>query len=116
MSPTKTESMGTPSADRTDENDAKVMEDMEDAAYEVDDLADAKPRKKRKIIKTGDKKYHCPNSECGKSYSRAEHLYRHQLNRECGLSSSHRGCWLTVHETTQKVYIAVTFQAVTAVS
>lgn len=55
----------------------------DDADHEVDDLADSKPRKKRKIIQKGDKKYHCPNEECGKSYSRAEHLYRHQLNREC---------------------------------
>ena len=62
--------------------DGKKVEDDEDAAFEVDELADAKPRKKRKIIKNGDKKYQCPHPDCGKSYSRAEHLYRHQLNRE----------------------------------
>lgn len=46
-----------------------------------DDLEDAKPKKKRRVVKTGDKKYECPEPDCGKSYSRAEHLYRHQLNR-----------------------------------
>jgi len=73
-----------PTADaRADENVPKAEED-EDAAFEVDevdDLADAKPKKKRKIIKNSDKKYQCPHGDCGKSYSRAEHLYRHQLNR-----------------------------------
>ena len=39
--------------------------------------------KKRKRGRKGlDKKYLCPQDGCGKSYSRAEHLYRHQLNRE----------------------------------
>jgi hypothetical protein len=57
-------------------------EDIEvDADHEVDDLADSKPKKKRRIIKLSDKKYECPHPECGKAYSRAEHLYRHQLNR-----------------------------------
>ena len=62
-------------------NDRK-SEDMDaDAEHEVDDLADAQPRKKRRVVKTSDKKYDCPHQGCGKSYSRAEHLYRHQLNR-----------------------------------
>ena len=57
-------------------------EDIEaDADHEVDDLADAKPKKKRRVVKLSDKKYECPQPDCGKSYSRAEHLYRHQLNR-----------------------------------
>lgn len=47
-----------------------------------DDFADSKPKKKRRVIKTADKKFECPEENCGKSYSRAEHLYRHQLNRE----------------------------------
>ncbi|KAK5167041.1 uncharacterized protein LTR77_007770 [Saxophila tyrrhenica] len=51
-----------------------------DAEHEVDDPSDSKPKKKRRIIKTPDKKFNCPNPDCGKSYSRAEHLYRHQLN------------------------------------
>ena len=39
--------------------------------------------KKRKRNRKGDsgKKFECQHDGCGKSYSRAEHLYRHQLNR-----------------------------------
>lgn len=40
------------------------------------------PRKRRRSRKGLDKKYNCPHEDCGKSYSRAEHLYRHQLNRK----------------------------------
>lgn len=54
--------------------------EIEDAEHEVDDLAETKPKKKRRVIKTFDKKYQCPAADCGKAYSRAEHLYRHQLN------------------------------------
>ncbi|KAK4554532.1 hypothetical protein LTR86_008386 [Recurvomyces mirabilis] len=63
-----------------DEDGSREGEEDQDAAFEVDDLADAKPKKRRKVIKNSDKKYQCPHSDCGKSYSRAEHLYRHQLN------------------------------------
>ena len=72
--------MGAPlSHDRLDNRSA--AEEDEDAAYDVDELADSKPRKRRKLIQNSDKKYLCPHGECGKAYSRAEHLYRHQLNR-----------------------------------
>ncbi|OBT96142.1 hypothetical protein VE01_06940 [Pseudogymnoascus verrucosus] len=37
-------------------------------------------RKRRRSRKGLDKKFECPQGGCGKSYSRAEHLYRHQLN------------------------------------
>lgn len=37
--------------------------------------------KKRKRTIPTDKKFECKHEGCGKSYSRAEHLYRHQLNR-----------------------------------
>lgn len=40
------------------------------------------PRKRRRSRKGLDKKFDCPHENCGKSYSRAEHLYRHQLNRK----------------------------------
>ncbi|KAI7479183.1 hypothetical protein KC351_g7727 [Hortaea werneckii] len=59
--------------------DGRVDED-DDAAWEVDGDIGAHPKKKRKVMKDGDKKYHCPHEDCGKAYSRAEHLYRHQLN------------------------------------
>lgn len=38
-------------------------------------------KKRRRSRKGLDKKFECPHDGCGKSYSRAEHLYRHQLNR-----------------------------------
>lgn len=60
-------------------NDENV--EMEDVEPQDDELQSNKPKKKRRVIKTSDKKYECPQPDCGKSYSRAEHLYRHQLNR-----------------------------------
>lgn len=45
-------------------------------------------RKRRRSRKGLDKKFECPHEGCGKSYSRAEHLYRHQLNRK-SLRRSH---------------------------
>ncbi|KAK6340842.1 hypothetical protein TWF696_009161 [Orbilia brochopaga] len=39
-------------------------------------------RKRRRSRKGMDKKYECTHPDCGKSYSRAEHLYRHQLNHD----------------------------------
>ena len=40
-------------------------------------------KKRRRSVKPNlDKKFECRHEGCGKSYSRAEHLYRHQLNRE----------------------------------
>lgn len=42
---------------------------------------DGGPSSKRRRSRKGlDKKFECPQDGCGKSYSRAEHLYRHQLN------------------------------------
>jgi hypothetical protein len=69
---------------RAEDSDREpAAEEEADAAYEVeDDLAESKPKKKRKLVKNGDKKYQCPHADCGKAYSRAEHLYRHQLNRK----------------------------------
>ena len=43
---------------------------------------DDKPRKRKRSRKGLDKNFPCPTPGCGKSYSRAEHLYRHQLNRK----------------------------------
>ncbi|KKK24992.1 hypothetical protein AOCH_003130 [Aspergillus ochraceoroseus] len=42
---------------------------------------DASARKRKRTRKTHtDRKFECTFEGCGKSYSRAEHLYRHQLN------------------------------------
>lgn len=41
-----------------------------------------KQRKRKRSRKGLEKNFPCPHQGCGKSYSRAEHLYRHQLNRE----------------------------------
>lgn len=43
--------------------------------------AEAPSRKRRRSRKGLDKKFECPHPGCGRTYSRAEHLYRHQLNR-----------------------------------
>jgi Fungal specific transcription factor domain len=39
-------------------------------------------KRRRKASANADKKFECTYDGCPKSYSRAEHLYRHQLNRE----------------------------------
>ncbi|PGH09228.1 hypothetical protein AJ80_07705 [Polytolypa hystricis UAMH7299] len=50
---------------------------QEDASGSTGD-GHKKRRRSRKI--DSDKKFECKHEGCGKSYSRAEHLYRHQLN------------------------------------
>ncbi|KAL2261139.1 hypothetical protein VTK26DRAFT_4651 [Humicola hyalothermophila] len=53
-------------------------------------------RKRRRSRKGLGKKFECPEKGCGKSYSRAEHLYRHQLNHNpkqvyrCGIGDCQR--------------------------
>lgn len=46
-------------------------------------------RKRRRSRKGLDKKFECPQQGCGRAYSRAEHLYRHQLNRKDSLIFFH---------------------------
>ena len=46
------------------------------------DATGGKQRKRKRSRKGLEKNFPCPHQGCGKSYSRAEHLYRHQLNRE----------------------------------
>ena len=48
---------------------------------EGDALVNGKPRKRKRSRKGLEKNFPCNFPDCGKSYSRAEHLYRHQLNR-----------------------------------
>lgn len=60
---------------RTRENE----DDDDDMSVEG---ATGSSKKRRRSRKGLDKKFECPHEGCGKSYSRAEHLYRHQLNRK----------------------------------
>ncbi|KAI1498716.1 fungal-specific transcription factor domain-containing protein [Biscogniauxia marginata] len=66
---------------------ARDMEGHESDQAGDDDLkndnssnSDGPVKKRRRSRKGLDKKFECPTEGCGKSYSRAEHLYRHQLN------------------------------------
>lgn len=63
---------------------------------------DTPTKKRKRPRKIGpEKKFECKYEGCGKSYSRAEHLYRHQLNRMSHKCLSplprwrRRDCWLT---------------------
>ncbi|CAO2652862.1 Nn.00g022730.m01.CDS01 [Neocucurbitaria sp. VM-36] len=73
--------------DRSDEGDTGDGGDGE---------AQGSSRKRRRSRKGLDKKFECPHEGCGKSYSRAEHLYRHQLNHNpkqiyhCDFPDCHR--------------------------
>ena len=50
---------------------------------DTENVSGEPPKKRRRVTKPNpDKKFECKHEGCGKSYSRAEHLYRHQLNRE----------------------------------
>lgn len=61
----------TPKADPDGENEDDADRDM----------ANGKPRKRKRSRKGLEKNFPCTHPGCGKTYSRAEHLYRHQLNR-----------------------------------
>ena len=56
--------------------------EIEDGAQFVS----GKQRKRKRSRKGLEKNFPCPHQGCGKSYSRAEHLYRHQLNRKLSLN------------------------------
>ena len=69
--------------DRESPDDGRVDEESGDDIDEnASKLGNGQHRKRKRSRKGLDKKYHCPHEGCGKSYSRAEHLYRHQLNRQ----------------------------------
>lgn len=109
--------MGVPQQHHPSEDGSMKTEDDVDAAYEIDDLAEGKPRKKRRVIRTPDKKYLCPSEDCGKSYSRAEHLYRHQLNRGCTCRRAvSEPLPLTELQTRRNRSIVVTFPVVIVIS
>ncbi|KAL1297049.1 hypothetical protein AAFC00_004638 [Neodothiora populina] len=54
-------------------------EDTEIKDEPTKNVTDA-PKRKRKQTDTSDNRFLCTEDGCGKSYSRAEHLHRHQLN------------------------------------
>ncbi|KAL8927419.1 MAG: hypothetical protein Q9172_001350 [Xanthocarpia lactea] len=62
--------------DRESSSTAKA----EDESGDDKDGLPGKPRKRKRSRKGLDKNFPCKHDGCGKSYSRAEHLYRHQLN------------------------------------
>ena len=66
--------------DREDSSTAKA----EDESGDDKDGILGKPRKRKRSRKGLDKNVPCKHDGCGKKYSRAEHLYRHQLNRKSG--------------------------------
>ena len=66
---------------REDENGDDTDHDGGDSSVQP-----GSSKKRRRSRKGMDKKFECPHEGCGKSYSRAEHLYRHQLNRTYHLS------------------------------
>ncbi|KAF7562511.1 hypothetical protein G7046_g1625 [Stylonectria norvegica] len=70
---------------RSPENDGQdqdgKMEENNDGHGASSNSDGAGPSRKRRRSRKGlDKRFECPAEGCGKSYSRAEHLYRHQLN------------------------------------
>ncbi|KAF3938021.1 hypothetical protein ABW19_dt0210137 [Dactylella cylindrospora] len=88
--PTEAERGREKDRESTEDHLADTMEDegsdkeMADATAQPGDTTTTSPlkRKRRRSRKGLDKKYDCTHPGCGKSYSRAEHLYRHQLNHE----------------------------------
>ena len=58
------------------------MESAEQQA--VEESGDDSKKRKLNVEK---KRYHCTFPGCNRDYSRAEHLYRHQLNRKSLLFS-----------------------------
>ncbi|OAF98673.1 uncharacterized protein CC84DRAFT_1264875 [Paraphaeosphaeria sporulosa] len=81
------------SANESDSGDNRVGtrgRRLERSAVDEDEIGENKEdvemedcsRKRRRSRKGLDKKFECPHTDCGKQYSRAEHLYRHQLNHK----------------------------------
>ena len=68
--------------DRDRSSTAKAEDDSADERNGASGGANARPRKRKRSRKGLEKNFACPHEGCGKSYSRAEHLYRHQLNRK----------------------------------
>ena len=78
--------------DRDRSTTARVEDDSGDEKETGPESENGKPRKRKRSRKGLEKNFPCPHQGCGKSYSRAEHLYRHQLNRKSLFSASVRDC------------------------
>jgi hypothetical protein len=76
------------SPDQDDSRGRRRDREDDDGGDGLDGDATGSSRKRRRSRKGLDKKFECPHEGCGKSYSRAEHLYRHQLNRAYNSYSS----------------------------
>lgn len=63
-------------------NAAKPEDKCDEGSVVHGVLTHERTRKRKRSRKGLDKNFACPHVGCGKTYSRAEHLYRHQLNRE----------------------------------
>lgn len=76
--------------------------------------ADEQPSKRRRRSRRAptDRKFECTHEGCGKSYSRAEHLYRHQLNRT--FSRLRVSAGLTLAKTPRSRYFTAISQTATA--
>ena len=68
--------------DRERSSTAKAEDESADGKEGGRGASNGKPRKRKRSRKGLDKNFPCPEKGCGKSYSRAEHLYRQQLNRK----------------------------------
>ncbi|KFA55463.1 hypothetical protein S40293_02010 [Stachybotrys chartarum IBT 40293] len=69
-----------PSDDNVEMDDDDAIDDIQSSSIGGGPSQDGPVRKRRRSRKGLDKRFECSTEGCGKSYSRAEHLYRHQLN------------------------------------
>ncbi|KAI4740507.1 hypothetical protein E4T50_09069 [Aureobasidium sp. EXF-12298] len=67
-------------ASRHQRQGAKKSHERHENLTDEDGTNPRPAKRKRTSSKPKDKRYECPHEGCDKSYSRAEHLYRHQLN------------------------------------
>jgi hypothetical protein len=101
------------------DNMSDEMDDPTNIEYRqemIDSKSEEPPTKKRRrsAKPNSDRKFECKHEGCGKSYSRAEHLYRHQLNRK--LITLGALPFLTILQTLQRTFIGVTIRIVIDIS
>jgi hypothetical protein len=84
--------MNSPSNDQDSSRGRRQTREPENGDASHADLGDGTQipgSRKRRRSRKGEKKFECPHDGCGRSYSRAEHLYRHQLNRKFSSHTPH---------------------------